>query len=294
MNLARIPAQVSNSNDQQIRERALDPFKSFAIRAPAGSGKTTVLTNRILRLLATVEAPELIVAITFTRKAAQEMRTRVIDALCASKKNESYNRELEGTRELAKAVVARDSELNWHLIEDPSRLRIMTIDSFSHSLVRQMPISSRIGGAFTLAENPSLLYQEAARNALLGIKEVKYKKPVIALLGYFDNNWSKLENLLSAMLAKREQWLSHVSSSHDQKSSQDLYSKFVSRLLEKIDKRLTVEIRAEMLSLLLYSNQHKKKDFQVVDKSFPSPTMESLPVWQSFGALFITLSLIHI
>ena len=279
---------MSNSNDQQIRERALDPLKSFAIRAPAGSGKTTVLTNRILRLLATVEVPELIVAITFTRKAAQEMRARVIDALCASKKNESYNGELQETRELAKAVVARDSELNWHLIEDPSRLRIMTIDSFSHSLVRQMPISSRIGGAFTLAEDPSLLYQEAARNALLGIKEAKYKKPVIALLGYFGNNWSKLENLLSAMLAKREQWLSHVSSSHDQKSSQDLYSKFVSRLLEKIDKRLTVEIRAEMLSLLLYSSQHKQKEFEVADKSFPSPTTENLAVWQSFGALFLT------
>ena len=65
---------MSNSNDQQIRERALDPLKSFAIRAPAGSGKTTVLTNRILRLLATVEVPELIVAITFIRKAAQGMR----------------------------------------------------------------------------------------------------------------------------------------------------------------------------------------------------------------------------
>ncbi|MDG2301971.1 MAG: UvrD-helicase domain-containing protein, partial [Gammaproteobacteria bacterium] len=140
---------MSDSADRSTREYALDPLKSFAIRAPAGSGKTTLLTNRILRLLATVDSPELIVAMTFTKKAAQEMRERVINALNAIKNSESHA-DPDCSHELAKVVLERDSQLNWHLIENPSRLRIMTIDSFSQRLVRQMPISSGVGEGFSL------------------------------------------------------------------------------------------------------------------------------------------------
>ena len=67
--------------DEAQRQRAQDPNHSFIVQAPAGSGKTHLLTLRVLKLLAHVEIPEHILALTFTRRAASEMRQRILQAL---------------------------------------------------------------------------------------------------------------------------------------------------------------------------------------------------------------------
>src|SRR5690606_5580740 len=113
---------------------------------PAGSGKTELLTDRILALLATVNRPEEIVAITFTRKAASEMHARVIGKLEAGLQPEPQDAHRQRSWHLAREVLRRDRELGWNLLEHPARLGVRTIDSFCTYLVRAMPWLSSLGG----------------------------------------------------------------------------------------------------------------------------------------------------
>src|SRR5882724_12180278 len=73
------------ASDVAARRRAIEASGSVLVQAPAGSGKTTLLVQRYLRLLALTDAPERILALTFTRRAAEEMRERVLLALGAAR-----------------------------------------------------------------------------------------------------------------------------------------------------------------------------------------------------------------
>ncbi len=122
---------MNRISDQAQRLQAVDPSQSFIVSAPAGSGKTGLITQRILALLAEVQNPEEILAITFTRKAAGEMASRVQQALITAATEERpddiYSAQ---TWDLANAALTRDKVLNWNLLSSPGRLRIQTIDSF--------------------------------------------------------------------------------------------------------------------------------------------------------------------
>ena len=150
--------------DARARETALDVGRSFIVQAPAGSGKTTVLTQRYLRLLTTVEEPEQVLAITFTRKAAGEMRERVQKALEGALAARSDADRV--TLELAAAVRRHAAARSWGLEESAARLRIQTIDAFNAYLANAMPITSRTGFGRGIADAPEDLYANAARETL--------------------------------------------------------------------------------------------------------------------------------
>src|SRR4051812_1891336 len=145
--------------DAEARELALDTGTSFIVQAPAGSGKTELLTRRFLRLLGQVDSPEQILAITFTRSATAEMRRRVLGAMEAARDNEPAPDQ--ATRELALAALRNAEKQSWDIFRNPHLLRIETIDSFCLSLAHRTPLLSRLGGTFQPTEIAEPLYDLA-------------------------------------------------------------------------------------------------------------------------------------
>ncbi len=197
--------------DYGERRRALDPGRSFIVQAPAGSGKTELLIQRYLVLLSRVEQPEEIAAITFTIKAAAEMRRRVLEALAAAR---TAPRPAEPHRALtwdsARAVLDRDGRLGWRLEENAARLRVQTMDALCASLTRQMPLVSSFGAPPGVVEDAARHYRDAARATLAMLDEGGEAAANVArMLEHLDGDAALAETLLAAMLARRDQWLRH-------------------------------------------------------------------------------------
>ena len=197
--------------DEIARGRALE-LASFIVEAPAGAGKTELLTQRTLRLLAIVEEPEEVLALTFTNKAATEMRDRILGSLEAATREAgelpSHKRE---TRKWALAVLARDAERGWNLLAHPGRLRITTLDALCAGLARQMPFLSRFGAQPAVTDDAEAHYATAARRTLAMVEaDTPDAAVVAAALAFMDNDAGRLERLLVSMLGRRDQWLQHA------------------------------------------------------------------------------------
>ena len=197
--------------DWQAREAALDPARSFIVQAPAGSGKTGLLTQRFLGLLAVVENPEEVVAITFTRKAAAEMRNRITRAFAQADASEPERAYEKLSWRLARRALRQSERQGWRLTENPQRLRIRTIDSLCQFIAHQMPLRSGFGDMPLVDDDASALYRAAARSVMDELESGSEVAGSLAtLLAPLDNNLGTLEDLIADMLGRRDQWLPPV------------------------------------------------------------------------------------
>ncbi|MGC8517343.1 MAG: UvrD-helicase domain-containing protein [Steroidobacteraceae bacterium] len=268
-------AEDPQSCDEAAREQATDPRRSIVLQAPAGSGKTTVLTQRLLRLLAEVDDPQEILAITFTRRAAAEMRERMYRALHGQCGSGALGERL---RSLAAAVLERSSARGWRLEVDPSRLRILTIDAFNLSLANRLPLAARAGGPLTLGERPHALYALAARQTLLGAEQDEALAADADLwFERLDNRWGNLERLLAQMLAERAHWLPHVLG-HDPQA-----------LSERVDTSLQRLVRAALSACGTLIGEALLARLARLPGVGPlSAEAGTLEAWQRLGALVLT------
>jgi ATP-dependent exoDNAse (exonuclease V) beta subunit len=201
--------------DVQARQDALDVSRSFIVQAPAGSGKTELLIQRYLKLLAYVDEPEEILAITFTRKAAAEMQLRVLDALrCARAGDEPGEAHKKLTNDLAIRALERSVARGWNLIGSPRRMRIQTLDSLNRSITKSQPLSSpeSSSGVRIVTDADLNFVHEAAAVATLDWLAENGPEAAATrdVLVHVDNNTGSYVSHLAAMLKTRDQWLPFI------------------------------------------------------------------------------------
>jgi ATP-dependent helicase/nuclease subunit A len=287
--------------DASIREQALDPRRSFIVEAPAGSGKTELLTRRYLRLLATVTAPEEILAITFTRKAAAEMRSRVQQALTmAQQATPPDDAKKVPVWQLAKAVLVQDSLNEWQLLAYPGRLRIMTIDAFNLMLSRQLPLISGAGAALPIAKDTRQLYADVALRLVerLG-RDDEAASEIEQLLRHLDNRYEQFESLLAQELARREHWLElglmRLDMSGLRERLQATLCAVVNDELNQLRRAIPADVIEDLVRLAAHAAgvlRASAQDSPIATctemRSLPEGNAESLPQWQGIAELLLT------
>ena len=284
--------------DKAAREEALDIRESYIVQAPAGSGKTDLLTRRYLKLLAAVDEPEEILAITFTRAATAEMRSRILDDLEAAKTNPASQDERIA---LARAALTHAERRGWHLLEQPERLDIQTIDSLCLRFAHDQPLLARLGGRLQPTEYAAPLYALAARRTLgsLGSAGTELNDALLGLLQLRDNNLADCERLISDMLTRRDQWAHAFLLSGDidwdevRMRLERPFKRAIRRVLAEAYRLLTAEpvITRELFELANYAcGNQPKTDIALLSmlKDVPEPDEGLTAHWQCLCNLLLT------
>ena len=191
-------------------DRALDPSRSIVVEACAGSGKTWLLVSRVIRLLLDGISPGEILAITFTRRAAQEMQARLRDWLYdLASRDDDYVREFLRERgvEDPDARLPRARSLYQEFLFAKPAITISTFHGWFMQILQRAPQS----GAVQLIEQTSELWQEAWRiflDDLHADPDSEIAQSMMFLFGEFG--LANTQNLLKKFADKRSEWWAYT------------------------------------------------------------------------------------
>ncbi len=295
--------------DAQQRLDALDLDSSIICEAPAGSGKTELLTQRFLGLLTRVRKPEEVLAITFTRKAAGEMRERIINALHTTKHSaipEEAHRRM--TWQLANDVLIMDEHNNWNILDNPNRLQILTFDSLCAGLANTLPWHSSFASAPQVSDDTEELFLETVRQFLQTLEsDAPWSEALALILSLLDNNTQKLEQYFVRMLHQRESWLQLFGSGlNPQQQRQGILPRLQENLenvcrdgVTKVKDCLSTEQVCELLQLVSFAASEISKlsddspllaclNMDVDNNNLPDTSDKGIKQWQAIVNLLFT------
>jgi ATP-dependent exoDNAse (exonuclease V) beta subunit len=195
--------------DAEKRSRVLDPAGSFHLTAPAGSGKTFLLVARFLRLLGIADHPRQILALTFTNKAAAEVRERIRGCLTRAKKGERAEDPAEAELlDYASEALAAHSKIE-DLLLAGEILQVRTFHSFCYAIASQAPFEAGIApGSVLMDENEQEFFlHEIVDEALHQIASRKdtdtARRALMNRLLYLNNSWQSLATELKELVERR-------------------------------------------------------------------------------------------
>jgi ATP-dependent exoDNAse (exonuclease V) beta subunit len=291
--------------DQKERDRALDPQESFHLEAPAGSGKTSVLLARFLTLLAQVDAPEELLALTFTRKAAGELRARIMQLLRAEAELKPDASPMERRlAELAQEVFRHFSRKQVPLQEvlAPERLPVMTFHGFCARLLALAPQEAGVPLDFRLVEEQDAewLKQEALEELRRRLAARPGHDPVrralVNRLVRLNNNWSRLAGELRMLLDRRDtlqDFLALAQESRDASSYETLMTSRLAAALAPDLSALAAGLAGSELGKIwpgfwAYLKEQQAPLAEALAPEPPRGRLEDLQVWQKLAEVLLT------
>ncbi len=202
----------SLQNTIKLQQQASNPKNSAWVFASAGSGKTKILTDRVLRLLLNGVLPHKILCLTFTKVAATEMQNRINKELASwvlldddELRNKLSN--LSGKSPSEKNLTEARS-LFLKILDSESKIKIQTIHSFCQSIIKIFPFEAKITPNFEILEsnNEKILLKEAQKDVIRKARNNEFYENLIEEISIKINDESFLE-IISDLLSKKEEIL---------------------------------------------------------------------------------------
>ena len=178
---------VAPPRDSAARARAVDPTRNVVLEASAGTGKTSVLVTRYLNLIHAGVDPANVLAMTFTRQAAAEMRERIIAQL------------------RAESTGSAPAQARWHALRDRlADIAISTVDAFCLSLLREFPLEADLDPGFGMADETEIprIIQQAVEHALSVCSAIAREDANLAMLLAMLGPW-RVRVALTHLLRRR-------------------------------------------------------------------------------------------
>ncbi len=193
-----------NIDINKEQRRASNPFSSVWVSASAGSGKTKVLTDRVLNLLLTGCPPEKLLCLTFTKAAATEMSNRVNNvlkkwAICPEEKLVKEISDISGETPSAE-IIKRARRLFAEVLETAGGIKIMNTHSFCQTLLKRFPLEASVPPNFDVIDEKKseMLISEALQEIM---ENPNFRQDIVCLSPF--QSMSDLIKLLNELLKER-------------------------------------------------------------------------------------------
>jgi ATP-dependent helicase/nuclease subunit A len=266
---------------------ASDPKNSCWVFASAGSGKTKILVDRVVRLLLADVSPNKIFCLTFTKAAAAEMQERINSRLAelvlvSDEELQKKLQELSGKFPSAD-LLKKARTLFVKILDDEARVKVQTIHAFCQTLIKIFPFESQVKPSFEILEDSreKLMMQQAQKEVLRNALEDEALRNLVVRINANLHDES-LSDLLSGLLDKKEKLDFEVTEIYEklslspQDNDQEIFQKFLQKLNHAENLQLALDLENTKLAtnqeiankIRIFCNEPKLENFSTYQSAF--------------------------